>query len=371
MENYSLLMGDSCDEDGGGVDGEAFRGTPRPRSVPNRLLSPDLGFAMAAARELFSYRGLFVSRLGYWKRVIIPMLLHWFTVELVVSLPIRRATRQISLPANFSPESFKRRRTKASLDLSCSRLTEKSAPLPIRGLAGGLCVKSGGFFLAGITGNRHAIVAGNMSTSSPKFTGSSLNSPQPNSPDPTFAEPLAFLPPNVSDIMLAQPFSASSSNILGRIPTLQEIQEELEGQARMAAKVQEAEQKKGSKARNREGEKGQWWPSEVTESELKAFAKEGLIAPDTWSFHKDSSTPNPEPDERVLTKAWVERGLSLPSCEFFLSVLSTYGLQPHNICPNSFLHLSNFVTLCEGHLGIRRDIRLWQFFYRVKKGDQG
>ncbi|KAK1616625.1 hypothetical protein QYE76_022142 [Lolium multiflorum] len=188
-------------------------------------------------------------------------------------LPRASAARQISLPANSSPESFKRRSSKVSLDLSCSRLTGKSSPPPIRGLTGDLRVESGRFFLAGVTGNLHAIA----------------------------------------------------------------------------------------------GEKGQWWPSEFTDSELKAFAKEGLIAPDTWSFQKDSSSPNPEPDERVFTKAWVERGLSLPTFEFFLSVLNTYGLQPHNLCPNSFLLLSNFVTLCEGHLGIHPDIRLWQFFYRVKK----
>ncbi|KAK1629859.1 hypothetical protein QYE76_004174 [Lolium multiflorum] len=42
MENYSLLMGDSSvDEDGGGVDGEAFRGTSPSGGVPEqRLLSP-------------------------------------------------------------------------------------------------------------------------------------------------------------------------------------------------------------------------------------------------------------------------------------------------------------------------------------------
>ncbi|KAK1664565.1 hypothetical protein QYE76_052724 [Lolium multiflorum] len=54
------------DEDGGGdgsgVDGEAFRGHfPVPAACRNRdSCPPDLGFAM----ELFSYRGLFVSRLG-------------------------------------------------------------------------------------------------------------------------------------------------------------------------------------------------------------------------------------------------------------------------------------------------------------------
>ncbi|KAK1664970.1 hypothetical protein QYE76_053129 [Lolium multiflorum] len=56
MENYSLLMGAAGDEDGGGdgsgVDGEAFRGHFPVRRVPEqRLLSPDLGFAMAAALE--------------------------------------------------------------------------------------------------------------------------------------------------------------------------------------------------------------------------------------------------------------------------------------------------------------------------------
>jgi hypothetical protein len=157
----------------------------------------------------------------------------------------------------------------------------------------------------------------NMSTNSPKFTDSTPNSPKPNFPEPSCPEPLAFLPPHICDTRLAQPFSASSSNNLGRIPTLQEMQEELEGQARVAAKVQEVEQKKGSKARTREGEKGQWWPCEVTDSELKASEKEGLIAPETWSFQKDSSTPKPEPDKCVFTKPWVERGLSLPPFEFF------------------------------------------------------
>ena len=65
MENYSLLMGDSSgDEDGGGVDGEAFRGHfPVPAACRNRdSCPPDLGFAMAAALDGFSYRGFFVSR---------------------------------------------------------------------------------------------------------------------------------------------------------------------------------------------------------------------------------------------------------------------------------------------------------------------
>ncbi|KAK1693401.1 hypothetical protein QYE76_010098 [Lolium multiflorum] len=134
----------------------------------------------------------------------------------------------------------------------------------------------------------------------------------------------------------------------------------------MAAKVQETENKKASKARNREGERGQWWPCETTDTELRELQNEGMISAH-WSFIRDTVVPKPGAGEVVMTKAWVERGLSLPCSEFFLSVLNTYGLQPHNICPNSYLLLSNFATLCEGHLGIRPDVKLWHFFFRVKK----
>ncbi|KAK1668470.1 hypothetical protein QYE76_056629 [Lolium multiflorum] len=208
-----------------------------------------------------------------------------------------------------------------------------------------------------------------MSHGSPHCTGSSPSSPDPSAVEPFCPDPIAYLPPYVSDVRLAQPFSASSSTLLGRIPTAQELEEELQGQARMAAKVQEVENKKASKARSREGVRGQWWPCETTDAELRELQNEGMIS-EHWSFTRDSDIPNPDADERVMTKAWVERGLSLPCSEFFLSVLDTYGLQPHNICPNSYLLLSNFATLCEGHLGIRPDVKLAVLF-PSEEGDEG
>ncbi|KAK1680659.1 hypothetical protein QYE76_041507 [Lolium multiflorum] len=101
------------------------------------------------------------------------------------------------------------------------------------------------------------------------------------------------------------------------------------------------------------------------DTELRELQNEGMISAH-WSFIRDTVVPKPGAGEVVMTKAWVERGLSLPCSEFFLSILNTYGLQPHNICPNSYLLLSNFATR-EGHLGIRPDVKLWQFFFRVKK----
>ncbi|KAK1630893.1 hypothetical protein QYE76_005208 [Lolium multiflorum] len=54
----------------------------------------------------------------------------------------------------------------------------------------------------------------------------------------------------------------------------------------------------------------------------------------------------------VVTKALAERGFSFPPSDFFSEILKAYGLQPHNISPNSILAISNHVTLCEGHLRV-------------------
>ncbi|KAK1607701.1 hypothetical protein QYE76_031374 [Lolium multiflorum] len=74
MENYSLLMSSSGDEDGGGdgggADGEAFRGTSPSGGAEQRLLSPDLGFAMAAARKVStgcSFGGIFFGCSFGWR----------------------------------------------------------------------------------------------------------------------------------------------------------------------------------------------------------------------------------------------------------------------------------------------------------------
>ena len=69
----------------------------------------------------------------------------------------------------------------------------------------------------------------------------------------------------------------------------------------------------------------------------------------------------------VLTKALVGRGFSFPPSDFFREILKTYGLQPHNISPNSVLAISNHVALCEGHLRVTPEISLFQHFFSVKK----
>ena len=123
----------------------------------------------------------------------------------------------------------------------------------------------------------------------------------------------------------------------------------------MQEKVVEAEDKAKakSKAKSRAGGvRGQWWPCELKEKDLLDLQNEGFLKADTWRFVPKAPVPAPKEDERVITKALVKRGFSFPPSDFFLELLKHYGLQRHNIPPNSILAISNFVRLCEGHLGI-------------------
>ncbi|KAK1679706.1 hypothetical protein QYE76_040554 [Lolium multiflorum] len=79
------------------------------------------------------------------------------------------------------------------------------------------------------------------------------------------------------------------------------------------------------------------------------------------------SGSSPQDGEMVVTKTLVERGFSFPPSDFFSEIMKAYGLQPHNISPNSVLAISNHVTLCEGHLRVPPELSLFQYYFSVKK----
>ncbi|KAK1611705.1 hypothetical protein QYE76_035378 [Lolium multiflorum] len=60
------------------------------------------------------------------------------------------------------------------------------------------------------------------------------------------------------------------------------------------------------------------------------------------------------------------RGLSAPIHPFLRGLLFVYGLQLHHLTPNSILHISIFITLCEAFLGVSPNWALWKriFFCR-------
>jgi hypothetical protein len=63
--------------------------------------------------------------------------------------------------------------------------------------------------------------------------------------------------------------------------------------------------------------------------------------------------------------AFLLRGLSLAAHEFLRGLLSVYGVQLHQLTPNSILHIACFITFCESFLGIEPHFLLWKFLFRL------
>ncbi|KAK1670389.1 hypothetical protein QYE76_058548 [Lolium multiflorum] len=182
-------------------------------------------------------------------------------------------------------------------------------------------------------------------------------------------------PPPTSEPISAIPISSAPPPFIPvQLDPSKDSGKDVEGTSANPEKTFGAEQKaeeiaaKKSKARQRDSEaKGKWWPCTTTEMELKNLEAEGFLRPGSWRTVPNSLAPAPQDGEMVVTKALVERGFSFPPSDFFSEIMKVYGLQPHNILPNSVLAISNHVTLCEGHLRVPPELSLFQYYFSVKK----
>jgi hypothetical protein len=59
-------------------------------------------------------------------------------------------------------------------------------------------------------------------------------------------------------------------------------------------------------------------------------------------------------------------GLSFHAHEFLRGLLFVYGVQLHQLTPNSILHIACFVTLCESFMGIEPHWILWKYLFRLR-----
>ncbi|KAK1630899.1 hypothetical protein QYE76_005214 [Lolium multiflorum] len=189
----------------------------------------------------------------------------------------------------------------------------------------------------------------------------SSSTPPPTS-EPIAATPISSAPPPFVPVQL-DPSKDSGKDAEGTSA----IPEKTSGADQAKHKAEEIAAKK-SKARQRDSEaKGKWWPCTTTEMVLQNLEAEGFLKPGSWRTVPGSLAPAPQDGEMVITKALVERGFSFPPSDFFSEIMKAYGLQPHNISPNSVLAISNHVTLCEGHLRVLPELPLFQYFFSVKK----
>ncbi|KAK1692878.1 hypothetical protein QYE76_009575 [Lolium multiflorum] len=109
----------------------------------------------------------------------------------------------------------------------------------------------------------------------------------------------------------------------------------------------------------------EWERSKITNQDINLLKKLGISKkPKAVCFPSEESYPTPPMGYRVSFH--LIRGLSAPIHPFLRGLLFVYGLQLHHLTPNSILHISIFITLCEAFLGVQPNWALWKriFFCR-------
>ena len=76
--------------------------------------------------------------------------------------------------------------------------------------------------------------------------------------------------------------------------------------------------------------------------------------------------PTPEPNESVVFISHFLRGLGFGLHPFIRGLMFYYRLDFHDLAPDSFLHISSFIVMCEAFLRITPHFGLWLKTFNVK-----
>ena len=112
-----------------------------------------------------------------------------------------------------------------------------------------------------------------------------------------------------------------------------------------------------------------WKSSKCTDSHLLNLVEGQLLQPQNvihWRRSDGESFPHEEGNESVVFLSHVLRGLGFLVSDFFRGLLFHWGVQVHHLTPNSILHISIFVYLCEAFLGIESHFDLFQYLFHLK-----
>jgi hypothetical protein len=99
---------------------------------------------------------------------------------------------------------------------------------------------------------------------------------------------------------------------------------------------------------------GNWVQTKFLEKEFQSVKKIGILKNDPAEvlIVGPEIIPQPPAGFRVLFLAFILRGFSFPPHPFLHGLLFAYGIQLHDLNPNTILHIACFITLCECFLGI-------------------
>jgi hypothetical protein len=114
----------------------------------------------------------------------------------------------------------------------------------------------------------------------------------------------------------------------------------------------------------------EWKKSKAKTEDLLALLNSGFLREKEVNMWRAAAgDPYPmekNPDEIPMFARFVERGLALPTSDFFKGLLDYYGIEYLNLNPNGIFHVSVFVHFCEAFLGIKPHWVLFQKFFHAK-----
>ncbi|KAK1642389.1 hypothetical protein QYE76_060194 [Lolium multiflorum] len=126
----------------------------------------------------------------------------------------------------------------------------------------------------------------------------------------------------------------------------------------------------GTNAPMDKAEISRWERSKISNQDKRMLKKLGLLnKQDSLIFPSDESFPRPLIGYRVTFIDHLIRGLSTPIHEFLRGLLFVYGIQLHQLTPNSILHISIFITLCECFLGTHLHWGLWKRIFYLRRNN--
>ena len=113
---------------------------------------------------------------------------------------------------------------------------------------------------------------------------------------------------------------------------------------------------------------GWWVPSSVTEEDIKKLREARYLTAEI--SHRLPAQghviPTPEPNESVVFISHFLRGLGFSLDPFVRGLMFYYGLDFHDLAPDSILHISSFIVVCEAFLCITPHFGLWLKTFNVK-----
>jgi hypothetical protein len=115
-----------------------------------------------------------------------------------------------------------------------------------------------------------------------------------------------------------------------------------------------------------------WSFSTVTTDDLGALVADGLLRSlsgdpqPEWIAPPSGAAPSPPPGYVLSFVSFHERGFGVPASRFMRAILHFYGVELHNLNPNSIAQAAIFAAVCEGFWGIDPHWDLWTHLFSAE-----